>query len=634
MRERRPPTCSGALRHSRCDGGELSATLRVRRGTSLRSGMRRVTLRRGLLRVYSASSGKGGTGSSVEWSVRVAECEGGVFVRRGGLVLLDAKGRAVVWFGGERGVLEGWKERLVEAWGCRLERFYVVERSGQRRDGLIGKGHYADVMQAVDRTTGELVAVKAIEKCFGGELQVGKGGTDRVVSEWMGKEGKEGRRGRKGKKEKEKAGAKKGQTATKNHVAREAEILRCVDHPNVVRCIDQFETSKVLYVVLELAPHGTLGDILDQAPAMSEDAARDVAQQLLLALQYLHEQGIVHRDIKPENVLLGAGGDLKVTDFGLSRFLHDPDAGPNDYSLRSVLGTPSFCAPEVVRKQPYGAPVDCWAAGVILHLSLTGRFPFRASSPSDVFLALRSRDRIPFPKSRWACVSPAARDLVRKLLAFDPDERLTAMEALHHPWMLNAASNEEVKDGRRLKSRGKKHIPTSSSFSPVASAVPLRDRQFAHSISMRNGGNTEQNPSAQHASPLVRNLAMAQDGRTNNRPAFPTSASARYAGNPAGEFPSCPVLENLPNEPQQTSQKAQPPVFAKIPSLMDVEGSGEGDPLGMISNSTVTSSASGNPVESQLQTPPPPMLDVEPRIRDRVLAWGGARRVQSFSPQL
>lgn len=446
---------------------------------SLRTHLRRVVLSRGILHVHDVDASPSDKTQAALVTARVAECTGVVLDTVKGTVTVEggagsSRSAAVLVFGREGGedggkLMRDWFAWLKEAHGCRLERFYLAQRAKgddglrERRDGLIGKGHYADVFRAVDRKTGELFAVKGVAKKVvtsrrRGEVQsvTAVAVAAALVDEQSSVAGAKSK-GRRRRKDDAKRGPNGGgggapaaegapgggrkmqMRATKAHIRREAAITKAVSHPGIIRTIDQFETTDTLYIVMELAPNGTLARMLDEARTLEEAQARQVITQLLRGVSYLHSRRIVHRDIKPENVLIAADHTLKLTDFGLSRFLPNNTARDDDYCLSSILGTPSFCAPEIARKEQYGLPVDIWGVGIVMHLAITGRYPFRAKSPDEVFEALTNRDRIPFPRSRWACVSPAARDLVRGLLSFDPEARLTAFEALQHPWLAGAS---------------------------------------------------------------------------------------------------------------------------------------------------------------------------------------------------
>lgn len=457
------------MRRAREDGGTLSATLSVRGGAPLLrmvSSLRLLVLSGGVLTV---SDRRCGDAAPPIQTIRLADCRRVVSdERKGRLTIVDGDGTAedqmpldaeedishassnpterggrsvlTIWFGTAAGNLahmREWKDALVKAIQCRIGTYYKMLRSSDDRN-LIGKGHYARVVRAVDRETGQVVAVKIVKK--------------RDPSK---------------------------DSAAALHVQREAAIAQAVEHPNVVRCLDVFETGDRLHIVMELATGGTLADLIERHKPMDEDMARSVLKQVLRAVAYLHDCRIAHRDIKPENVLLSGTGILKLGDFGLSRSLEA--LTHEEFPLSSVLGTPSFVAPEIARRRSYGLPVDMWSVGVILHVSLTGKFPFSAKTPEGVFHMLRHAQKIPFPRSRWACVSPAARDLVRSLLTFDPTMRLTAHEALAHPWIGGASTLDFARTSSIVSTSA---VSTDEdSFSQRSHCAVLRSARHGHTIS-------------------------------------------------------------------------------------------------------------------------------------------------------
>lgn len=270
----------------------------------------------------------------------------------------------------------------------------------------IGCGHYAKVYEAVDRRTGEKVAIKEVPKVHE---------DPKIVQ----------------------------------YAKREADIARLVNHNNVVRTIDVFETATTLYIVMEFIEYGTLLDFLAGGKnRINEKNALRFAKQLLRAVAYIHSENIVHRDIKPENILITGEGTIKLADFGLARVLDGVCS--DEYCLSSILGTPAYCSPEVVTKSQYGKPIDLFGCGVLLYIALSGALPFRGNSPEEVFASIR-RGRVEFPKARWSLVSDDARDLVRQLLSYNPADRPTAVEALDHPWLVS--NGDRTSDERPISPR-------------------------------------------------------------------------------------------------------------------------------------------------------------------------------------
>jgi len=239
---------------------------------------------------------------------------------------------------------------------------------------------------------------------------------------------------------------------------KEVEImLRLQPHPNIVNTYDIFENLRHIYLIIEYMEGGELFDIIADNGHLSERNAAQVLKEIIVAVRYLHSNGIVHCDIKPENILCTTKTwplNIKLCDFGLANITNrgtgntngaantanDDTANGNGNSnggsgdLTSMIGTPGYCAPEVVCKKNYGAPVDMWAIGVILYILLSGRMPFYGRSDVET-LRRTALGQYSFPEREWANISEDAKSLVKGLLQLNPAKRLTAEAALHHGWL-------------------------------------------------------------------------------------------------------------------------------------------------------------------------------------------------------
>merc|ERR1712013_760162 len=155
--------------------------------------------------------------------------------------------------------------------------------------------------------------------------------------------------------------------------------------------------------------------------------------QILAAVSYMHERGVVHRDLKPENVLFETGDEespIKIIDLGLSRKHH----GSTEPPMGTIVGTPYYIAPEVLRKC-YDKSCDLWSVGVISYILLCGYPPFNGANNAEVHAAVR-RGRYCFPSADWRHTSREARQFVSRLLQKDPRKRMTVDQALDHPWIV------------------------------------------------------------------------------------------------------------------------------------------------------------------------------------------------------
>ncbi|CAH9100824.1 unnamed protein product [Cuscuta europaea] len=222
-------------------------------------------------------------------------------------------------------------------------------------------------------------------------------------------------------------------------VRREVNILRALTgHTNLVHFYDAYEDESNVYVVMELCKGGELLDrILSRGGKYSEEDARAVLVQILSIVSYCHLQGVVHRDLKPENFLFTSNDErspLKAIDFGLSDYVK-PDERLND-----IVGSAYYVAPEVLHRS-YGTEADMWSLGVIAYIILSGSRPFWARTESGIFRAVLKIDPN-FDEATWTTLSSDAIDFVKRLLNKDYRKRLTASQALCHPWL---AGHHDVK---------------------------------------------------------------------------------------------------------------------------------------------------------------------------------------------
>ncbi|KAI3813345.1 hypothetical protein L1987_18066 [Smallanthus sonchifolius] len=217
-------------------------------------------------------------------------------------------------------------------------------------------------------------------------------------------------------------------------VRREVKILKALSgHENLVKFYDAYEDHDNVYVVMELCEGGELLDrILSRGGKYTEDDAKVVLIQILNVVAFCHLQGVVHRDLKPENFLFTSkdeNSQLKAIDFGLSDFVK-PDERLND-----IVGSAYYVAPEVLHRS-YSTEADVWSIGVIAYILLCGSRPFWARTESGIFRAVLkahpSFDEVP-----WPTLSSEAKDFVKRLLNKDPRKRMTAAQALSHPWIRN-----------------------------------------------------------------------------------------------------------------------------------------------------------------------------------------------------
>ncbi|KAJ3515149.1 hypothetical protein NM208_g15000 [Fusarium decemcellulare] len=247
----------------------------------------------------------------------------------------------------------------------------------------------------------------------------------------------------------------------RSNILKEVQIMRQLDHPNIIKLVEFSESRQYYYIVLELAPGGELFHQIVRLTYFSEELSRHVIVQVAKALEYLHEErGVVHRDIKPENILFepipfvpskhpkpkqpgdedkvdegeflpgqGAGGigQIKIADFGLSKIVWDNQT-------MTPCGTVGYTAPEIVKDERYSKSVDMWALGCVLYTLLCGFPPFYDES-IEVLTEKVAKGQYTFLSPWWDDISKSAQDLISHLLTVDPEKRYTITEFLAHPWI-------------------------------------------------------------------------------------------------------------------------------------------------------------------------------------------------------
>ncbi|CAG9329515.1 unnamed protein product [Blepharisma stoltei] len=215
-----------------------------------------------------------------------------------------------------------------------------------------------------------------------------------------------------------------------NALKREIEILAKLDHPNIIRFYEAYEDDQYINIVMENCCGGDLFKKIINAGNFDEDQTRIILKQILLAVNYLHDNKIVHRDLKPANFLFcksEEGAMLKLADFGLSsRFTRRSD------TFRIAVGTTHYMAPEVINGC-YTFKCDIWSIGVIMYAMLSGNFPFHSKFECEIYKQIEKGD-INIEDKIWESISAEAKDLLKKLLCVNHFQRLSASEALAHPW--------------------------------------------------------------------------------------------------------------------------------------------------------------------------------------------------------
>ena len=205
----------------------------------------------------------------------------------------------------------------------------------------------------------------------------------------------------------------------------EIRVHQQMRHPGVVELYDLLHDEHFYYVILEFCPGGELFQFIVDRGRLTEEASKPIMAQLLLALRYIHRANVSHRDLKPENLLLDQTGKVKISDFGLSRFL---DANG---MAETPCGSPCYASPECISGKAYnGTKSDMWSLGVIFYAMLTGQLPWTKRNQTQLFEQIRKGEYV-IPHN----LSSQCQTLIRGLMCVNPDQRLSAAEALKHPFL-------------------------------------------------------------------------------------------------------------------------------------------------------------------------------------------------------
>lgn len=248
---------------------------------------------------------------------------------------------------------------------------------------------------------------------------------------------------------------------TKNddaQVLNEVSILQSLKHKSVVQLVDFFEEKDRFYLVMEYLTGGDVFDRIVERNHYTEKDARDLTRSLIEGVEFLHSHKIVHRDLKPQNLLLASEDDdaaVKIGDFGFAKRVHTP------HSLITRCGTPTYVAPEILKNHPHDSSADMWSIGVILFVLLVGYPPFMEENQRALFHKVRLGE-YQFFEPDWEGISEEAKELISQLLVVDPAGRLSARQALGHPWISKDDYTLSTRDLSESLSELKRYIDDNS----------------------------------------------------------------------------------------------------------------------------------------------------------------------------
>ena len=311
------------------------------------------------------------------------------------------------------------------------------------QDEVVGQGAFATVKKAAERKTGKTFAVKIINK-------------RKAMGNMAG-------------------------------VTGELEVLKKMNHERIVQLKAFYEDDTNYYMVMEFVSGGDLMDFVAAHGPVGEDAGREITRQILDAVQYIHKMGISHRDLKPDNILIEQDDPVlvKITDFGLAKIQSA------ELAMSTFCGTLAYVAPEVIggkvnndkERQKYSSLVDMWSLGCLVYVILTGHLPFSGSTQAEFYEKIRQGSYHDAPLKEYR-ISDQARDFIDGLLQVDPQNRMTATEALRHPWIkLGYLNNGSVYDptGQSQPSQ----VSLSQSMSQQKDLESMGDAQYEFILKQR-----------------------------------------------------------------------------------------------------------------------------------------------------
>ncbi|XP_060796024.1 calcium/calmodulin-dependent protein kinase (CaM kinase) II gamma 1 isoform X10 [Neoarius graeffei] len=350
---------------------------------------------------------------------------------------------------------------------------------------------------------------------------------------------------------------------------REARICRLLKHPNIVRLHDSIAEESFHYLVFDLVTGGELFEDIVAREYYSEADASQCINQILESVNHIHQHDIVHRDLKPENLLLASkmkGAAVKLADFGLAI-----EVQGEQQAWFGFAGTPGYLSPEVLRKDPYGKPVDIWACGVILYILLVGYPPFWDEDQHKLYQQIKA-GAYDFPSPEWDTVTPEAKNLINQMLTINPAKRITAEQALKHPWVCQRSTvasmmhrQETVECLRKFNARRK--------LKGAILTTMLVSRNFSACKSLLNKKSDGVKPQTNNTKNSVVSAVVSALKESNMASSTPMEPQTTVVHNPAdgtkGSMESC-------NTNEEEDMKARKQEIIKITEQL-IEAVNNGD---------------------------------------------------------
>ncbi|XP_060951095.1 calcium/calmodulin-dependent protein kinase (CaM kinase) II gamma 1 isoform X3 [Limanda limanda] len=394
---------------------------------------------------------------------------------------------------------------------------------------------------------------------------------------------------------------------------REARICRLLKHPNIVRLHDSISEEGFHYLVFDLVTGGELFEDIVAREYYSEADASHCISQILESVNHIHQHDIVHRDLKPENLLLASkmkGAAVKLADFGLAI-----EVQGDQQAWFGFAGTPGYLSPEVLRKDPYGKPVDIWACGVILYILLVGYPPFWDEDQHKLYQQIKA-GAYDFPSPEWDTVTPEAKNLINQMLTINPAKRITADQALKHPWVCHRSTvasmmhrQETVECLRKFNARrklkgailttmlvsrnfsvGRQHTNSAAAASSTASLA----QEACKSLLNKKSDSAKESQSTVVHNPADGVKGSTESNATNDEEEMKADSSALSQSSATEEMP--PLLPSPQSSPATRKQE----IIKITEQLIEAINNGDFDAYTRICDPGLTSfepEALGNLVE-------------------------------------